>query len=481
MKKIRSKTVVLINALTALLVLLLFGNCARETSGPPMSEYSQPAVPRSFSYSNITPDTVSVCWESSFHNVNGHYIYLNTGNVKPAAPAATVYAETNNWQLENLNPGTSYHIWVASFSSTGIVSEAVKLELTAGAPSAPSGLNFTYSSSNNAMTLTWQDTADNETGFAVYYDLAAAQPASVSASAAADATNCTIYSLHPGLLYYFWLTASNSYGESLPLSGLKGTVAGNRSAKRGVCYHYQADADLTALCPGVSWWYNWGPNSDGATNYQNYDLSFAPMAWNGNFDETRLRNFYSNHPDENFLLGFNEPNFQDQANMTPAYAAQRWVILEEIAADFDLKLVSPAVNYCGGCTLVDGSPIDNDPTTWLDMFFTAYQNSYGQQPQVDYIAVHWYDYGLESYLDKFTNYNKPIWLTEFANWHDETITLAEQIDYMENAVAMLEAREDIYRYAWFIGRASSGPNISLLKSADGVLTELGQAYIDASF
>ena len=46
-----------------------------------------------------------------------------------------------------------------------------------------------------------------------------------------------------------------------------------------------------------------------------------------------------------YLLGFNEPNFKNQANMTPAQAVEVWPRLEAIAEEFGLGLVGLAVNY----------------------------------------------------------------------------------------------------------------------------------------
>jgi hypothetical protein len=33
----------------------------------------------------------------------------------------------------------------------------------------------------------------------------------------------------------------------------------NKSVKRGIAYDLASPADLVALSPGVSWWYNWSP------------------------------------------------------------------------------------------------------------------------------------------------------------------------------------------------------------------------------
>ena len=73
-----------------------------------------------------------------------------------------------------------------------------------------------------------------------------------------------------------------------------------------------------------------------------------------------------------------------------------------------------------------------DPVVWLDAFYAAYHAANGNRdPQIDYLAFHWYDYGLDAQLNRLTKYGKPFWVTEFANWHSQQdgaqiTTLAEQ-------------------------------------------------------
>ncbi|UCH15355.1 MAG: hypothetical protein JSV22_05155, partial [Bacteroidales bacterium] len=117
-----------------------------------------------------------------------------------------------------------------------------------------------------------------------------------------------------------------------------------KNPKRGIAYGYHTEEDFQAISGMLSWWYNWAvtPESGVAGIFESYDMDFVPMAWNGYFNETNLRNFYAGHPEAKFLLGFNEPNFIAQANMTPSEAAAEWPKLEAIADDYGLELVSPA-------------------------------------------------------------------------------------------------------------------------------------------
>jgi hypothetical protein len=145
--------------------------------------------------------------------------------------------------------------------------------------------------------------------------------------------------------------------------------------------------------------------------------------------------------------------------------------VEQVAAARGLKIVSPAVNYCGGnCN-------ETNPFTWLDAFFAACTSC-----QVDYIAAHWYACtkdALTSYLSQYeTRYKKPIWLTEFSCL-DGSIpaTQVNEAAYMAQAVPALEADPMVFRYSWFTGRFSQQPAINVLGAGSGSLTALGQKYI----
>jgi hypothetical protein len=85
-------------------------------------------------------------------------------------------------------------------------------------------------------------------------------------------------------------------------------------------------------------------------------------------------------------------------------------------------------------------------------------------------------------LDRLKKYNKPFWVTEFANWHSQNDgaqidTLAKQEAQMTSMVATCEGRADVFRYAWFTGRVSPDPHFSSLLSTSGALTDLGKLYL----
>jgi len=232
----------------------------------------------------------------------------------------------------------------------------------------------------------------------------------------------------------------------------------------------------------VSWWYDWGQKPEStvpADHSARYGMDFIPMLWS-NFTASDIEAVLSADPSIKFLLLLNEPNLTDQANMTPEAAAQLWPSYEAVAAKTGVKLVGPAMNWG---TL----PGYADPVVWLDAFYAAYAAANGgRSPQIDYLAFHWYDYGLSDQLDRLQKYGKSIWVTEMANWHtgDGTAqidSVDKQKTQMADMVALCESRTDVFRYAWFTGRLSNDPHFSSLLAANGVLTELGQYYLSLPF
>ncbi len=256
------------------------------------------------------------------------------------------------------------------------------------------------------------------------------------------------------------------------IAGIAADVSGQtKSPKRGICGD-ASPQDLVTLAPSVTWYYDWGVEPPAVSQGQLSGIEWVPMAWNA---PVNLTDFENRIPSGSlYLLGFNEPNFKSQANMTPAQAAAAWPGLEQVAANKGLKLVSPAVNWCGDC--VDG--VTNDPVDWLDKFFAACPGC-----KVDYIAIHSYAPGsaaLSNYLDKFRKYNKPLWITEFAPWDPPKPDFEGVVKYMKEAIPILENDPIVFRYSWFATRVGTNPDISLL-GANGALTKLGQLYTNMAF
>jgi hypothetical protein len=256
-----------------------------------------------------------------------------------------------------------------------------------------------------------------------------------------------------------------------------------KSFKRGLAYNLLDPADLDTLKTGISWWYNWYFTTDAPEGYYtDYETEFIPMLWGRNSpdDFTRARTFILEHSEIQYLLVLNEPNLTDQANQTPAQAASDWIDYEQFVNQLEslgrtIYLVGPAMNW-GTMTNY------GDPLVWLDAFYDSYRSANeGREPRIDYLAFHWYDYGLESQLDRLQKYDKQIWITEMANWNSQINSYEKQAEQMQQMVAICESRDDVFRYAWFIGRGAEDRFSNLFNENPGDLNYLGRFYINLPY
>jgi hypothetical protein len=267
-------------------------------------------------------------------------------------------------------------------------------------------------------------------------------------------------------------TGGSGGSAGAAMAGAAGAPVTECSNKRGVAYAFDvssANPDMSAMKSGVSWFYGWStaPSGNAKPVYAAMNMEFVPMVFGGGFNVSNVVN--SIPAGAKYLLGFNEPNFGNQANLTAQAAASLWPQVESIAAQKQLQIVSPAVNYCAGnCN-------QTDPFQWLDDFFAACPNC-----KVDYIGAHWYACtinALEDYITMMKQYNKPIWLTEFACADGGPYTPDQVKTYALQAENWLEHEPSIFRYSWFSGRTDAIPNVNLL-AGSGVLTDLGTAYVN---
>ena len=252
-----------------------------------------------------------------------------------------------------------------------------------------------------------------------------------------------------------------------------------QSPKRGIAYGNNSTADLLALKPGISWWYNWGslPENDVNANYESLGVEYVPMAW-GKQSDADVQTFISKiKPGAKYLLAFNEPNFTDGARLTPQEAVNAWANVEKIAAAKNLEIVSASPAYNGPNNYGGFS----DPVAWHDQFFLLCPNC-----KVDYIAFHTYDSSSGSVIGVTGNlkkYNRPVWVTEFANRVIQTA--AQKTTFMKEIVASFENDPDIYRYSWFSGRVdptwTDMLEGQLLAPESGVLKPIGTEYVNASY
>jgi len=221
----------------------------------------------------------------------------------------------------------------------------------------------------------------------------------------------------------------------------------------------------------VSWHYSW---NNEFLPQEPADVEFAPMIWGAWADTAKVLakiDYIKNLKDEGkvkYMLGFNEPDKADQANMSVKTALAYWPKLESV----NLPLGSPA------CA--------NPTGEWMQTFM---QEATKRNCRIDFVCVHWYGgISVSGFLSRLQEihelYKKPIWITEFASadWGasspaENKHTKTEILNFMKEALPALDDLEYVQRYAWFSADENNGPlGNSALFNSSNQLTTLGKYY-----
>lgn len=219
---------------------------------------------------------------------------------------------------------------------------------------------------------------------------------------------------------------------------------------------------------GAAWYYNW---SAGPTGGAGGSAEFVPMIWGP--DSVNADTLARAKSSGSVLLGFNEPDFGSQSNMSVEQALDLWPQLQATG----LRLGSPAVAVGAA-----------EPGGWLDRFLAGARD---RGYSVDFITLHWYggDFSdaavgqLQGYIQAvYDRYHLPIWLTEYAliRFGDGGSTYptdAEQAAFVTGSTAMLESLPYVERYAWFaLPSPTEGGQGTALYRNDATPTPAGAAY-----
>lgn len=196
---------------------------------------------------------------------------------------------------------------------------------------------------------------------------------------------------------------------------------------------------------GAGWYYTWGP---GVGNPGNFDAKHYPMFWStpsqGTINDVKSRN-----PD--YVLGFNEPERPDQANLTVAQAISSWTGISNAFTGTSTKLVSPAVSDTG------------EGQAWMASFM---QQAAANNLKVDAVGFHWYGVSnpnnpagaASSFLsrvdDYYNRYGKPVFITEFAihDWggaYSDAQIIEANRQFLNIVIPALDSRSHVAGYAWY--------------------------------
>lgn len=213
-----------------------------------------------------------------------------------------------------------------------------------------------------------------------------------------------------------------------------------------------------------NWYYNWGA---GETSLSHPDREFSPMQW-GQWITTDRTEFLKSQADVTHLLGFNEPDKEDQSDMTVAQCLAQWPKLQEIG----LRLGSPSFltaelrdEFMDSCK-VRGYRVD---------FITLH--GYGKQMGPTYIR--------NICKPIYEKYKIPVWVTEYsygANWNTTDKDNAQTyFDGFKSITESMDASPIVERYALFTFREPTIPSDSLFycfESYKKVLSRKGIYFRD---
>jgi hypothetical protein len=246
--------------------------------------------------------------------------------------------------------------------------------------------------------------------------------------------------------------------------------SGVASPKKGVGAWYFPHVDRAIAEINVSWFYTWEPHTMRITPPNG--VEFVPMIWDETFVEPTHLELAKKSG--SVLLGFNEPDRFDQANMTVQQALDLWPQLMATG----MRLGSPA-------TAADPSLSGS----WLEQFIAGAK---ARGYRVEFLCVHWYGqrFDIDGSVNTLKNFLQavhhkfqlPVWLTEYSliRWSNPPVypSWEQQAKFVAKSIEMLETLPFVERYAWFSlpPWTKYGSDRTSLYFQDGNLTPAGVAY-----
>jgi hypothetical protein len=251
---------------------------------------------------------------------------------------------------------------------------------------------------------------------------------------------------------------SSAAPSKTPSSGSGNTYSGS---KRGLAYNEAALCKTFGSKFGFG--YNWGQveNNDIGTNFipmMHGPSKATSQEWLANVDKAVKKGSKA-------VMGFNEPDHAEQANLSPAAACSAWKeYMNPIAsAHPELTIIGPSVTN-------GGAPMGLD---WLSRFHEQCPDAI-----VHATNIHFYDIYESATIDRFkaqvekaaANYGKPVWITEFG-LNPGSASQEQAASFLKEAMAYLDSSDKVQGYSWFM--VGSGEN--QLNSGSG-LSAVGEVY-----
>lgn len=259
---------------------------------------------------------------------------------------------------------------------------------------------------------------------------------------------------------------STQAASSAPAASTVASSPSYSGSKRGLAYN---DVTLTSGFSGMGFAYNWGAAENGKLPA---GTKYIPMC--------HRPNLYPNAADwfskveaavkagSNAVMGFNEPDHTEQANLTPEQACTAWsTYMNPIAEKF------PSVTIIGPSVTNGPPPMGLD---WLSRFHTACPGA-----KVHATNIHFYDIYDANTLSRFQAHiekaaaqsnGQKLWVTEFG-LNPGSATAAQAAEFLKGAMKYLDGNNAVQGYSYFM--VGTGEN-QLNAGYGGGLSSVGSVY-----
>lgn len=273
-----------------------------------------------------------------------------------------------------------------------------------------------------------------------------------------DGTNNNVSIIPGGGSFFFRLISQSS----------------SMNALQGVAAYYLADITNAPLVM-ATWAYDWQADFPGLLA----NVEYVPMIWTyANQSLLTMSNMVATYKSDGAkeVLAFNEPDNAGQADLTVSKALTGYGYMYNAGV---LPVISPAAA--------------DDSDSWMQSFMSeAASDGYN----IPAVAVH--NYGTNAvdflnYIDTiYALYDKPLWITEFADTDEPYIDWAttnftsvgadDCVAFINKVLPGLKIRPYVVRYSWYCpatgssSPSSQGLGTAALWNSDKTLTEVGAAY-----
>lgn len=252
-----------------LVTLKMTGHLSGQTGSTetPGSTGGQPSAPTQLQAGFVSTTTVDLIWAASTLASSYKISY-----VPSTASTFIVYNNTDQTRLTvtGLQPSTTYNFQVVAVNSIGSSSAAALNGIQTASP-PPLPTNFVASTiTTTSIALSWNASSGAST-YTINYQVSGSSSWTTASSTITN-TNTTITGLTSGTVYNFQLIATNTSGNSNPVS-LNGVSTGAPpSSPSNIVV-----SSVTATSIGLNW--------DPVSGANSYSISYMPQG------ETTLRSF----------------------------------------------------------------------------------------------------------------------------------------------------------------------------------------------